>query len=350
MKIMSSSEYPMANTCDIDCVIIGVNAAATLARCIDSVLHSQFSLGKIYLYYVDGGSSDNSLNIARGYPEVIVIALRPDHPTPGMGRNAGWRAGQSPYVQFLDSDTVLHPQWFVKALPAMGPEIGAVCGRRNEMHPSASLFNMIGDLEWNAPPGECEAFGGDVMIRRSLLDKTGGYDEVLIAGEDPELSQRLRLAGFKIWQLDEPMTLHDLAMTRLCQYWKRGYRTGYGYAAVTLRFLGKARGFWTRELCRIIIRGGMTLALLILGLFGSVWYPKLLWLWVLATILLLFPRLFRLSFFMADKGISREQAKIYAWHCSLVVIPEFFGIVRFLVGAILGRPLRNNPTILATRS
>lgn len=334
---------------DVDCVIIGVNAAATLARCLESILASNFTLGKVAVYYVDGGSSDNSIAIAQQFPEVIVIALQPAHPSPGMGRNAGWRAGHSPLVQFLDSDTVLHPEWLTKAVQAMEFEIGAVRGNRNEINPSATSFNMIGDLEWNAPPGECQAFGGDVMIRRSLLEQTGGYDEILVAGEDPELSQRLRLTGFKIWQLDEPMTLHDLAMTRVSQYWKRAYRTGYGYAAITLRYLRNVRSFWAREFCRILIRGGMALALLLLGFLGSFWHLTLLLFWVPAVLLLLFPRLFRVSAFMADKGISCEKARIYAWHCSLVVIPEFFGIVRFLAGAIMNRPLRNNPLVLGTR-
>jgi glycosyltransferase involved in cell wall biosynthesis len=332
----------------VDCIIIGVNSSTTLGRCIESILQSNYPLDLIQIYYVDGGSTDNSLPIAKGYPEVDVIELHPQYPTPGMGRNAGWKKGSAPLVQFLDSDTILHPDWLSSAVQAMKDNVGAVRGNREEIHPEASIFNMIANLEWNAPPGECEAFGGDVMIRRSLLQETQGYDEILVGGEDPELSQRLRLLGFKIIQLDAPMTRHDIAMTKIRQYWKRAFRTGYGYAAVTSRYLKDTKSFWARELFRLTVRGGLSLILLSLGLIGSLWHHWWLGLWLPGFFLLFWPRLCRVSYFAADKKISGDSAKIYAWHCSLVVIPEFLGAARYVVGAITGHPLRNMPSQLKT--
>jgi len=81
---------------DIDCVNIGVNAASTLAACIDSVLESRYTRGRIHTWYVDGGSTDKSLDVARAFPQLHIIELHPESPTPGLGRNAGWMAGKSP--------------------------------------------------------------------------------------------------------------------------------------------------------------------------------------------------------------------------------------------------------------
>jgi hypothetical protein len=53
-----------------------------------------------------------------------------------------------------------------------------------------------------------------------------------MAGEEPELCMRLREAGWRIWRLDAEMTLHDAAITRFGQWWRRSVRTGYGYAEV----------------------------------------------------------------------------------------------------------------------
>jgi GT2 family glycosyltransferase len=231
-------------TMDVDCVIIGVNAESTLEACIRSVFQNRYTAGKINVYYVDGGSTDRSVESARGFEGVHIIEIFPDYPTPGLGRNAGWTQGSAPLVQFLDSDTILDHHWLTKAAEAMGQGIGAVRGNREEINPEASVYNWIGNLEWNAPPGECEAFGGDVLIRRSILEETGGYDEILVGGEDPELSRRVRLKGWKIIQLDEPMTRHDLAMTTWRQYWKRAYRTGYAYGANAFGSWFGAGGLW----------------------------------------------------------------------------------------------------------
>lgn len=377
---------------DIDCVVIGVNCELTLQRCIQSILDSLYSRGAIHIFYVDGGSTDNSREVAMKFPDVHIVEIRPEYPTPGMGRNAGWRKGASPLVHFFDSDVVVHPHWLDTAVDRLVPDasstgenvahhqlqenygtspqnhdvphspsplgckgnIGAVRGNRIELYPERSLFNWIGNLEWNAPPGECDAFGGDVLVFRNILEQTGGYNEVLVAGEDPELSQRIRKCGFKIHQLDAPMCSHDLAMMNVKQYWKRAYRTGYGYAAVTAgtrwyRLRKSASdGFWVYELFRILIRGGGFLFFFFLSLLLAPWSAYALFLMFPGCALLFYPFLFRVPWFMADKRLGRAKAQIYALHCSLVVVPECLGIFRFLWGALLNRPLRNKKSGLKT--
>ena len=103
-------------------------------------------------------------------------------------------------------------------------DVGAVCGRRRERIPERSIYNWLCDLEWDRPVGEVRAFGGDVMMRADALEAVGGYRDDLIAGEEPELCVRLRAAGWRIWRLDREMTLHDAAMTRFDQWWRRAVR------------------------------------------------------------------------------------------------------------------------------
>jgi GT2 family glycosyltransferase len=80
------------------------------------------------------------------------------------------------------------------------------------------------------PVGEAKACGGDVMIRVMALVAAGGYRDDLIAGEEPELCVRLRAKGFQIWRIDQEMTWHDAAMTRLGQWWLRMVRSGHAFA------------------------------------------------------------------------------------------------------------------------
>lgn len=342
----------------VDCVVIGVNTEATLERCLRSIQASTYPADSIHIIYVDGGSSDNSITVAEKISGVRVISLEDAHPTPGRGLNAGWRNGDSPLVQFLDSDTVLEPDWLEKGVQALTDDtVGAVQGYRKEMHPEQSVYNWLTSLEWNGPPGEADSFGGDVLLRRTILEKTGGYDEIMVGGEDPELSQRVRAQGWKILQLDTIMTYHDIAMTRPSQYWKRAFRSGYGFAAVIDKASGKKQGFWYKEFRRILVRGGgavlcSVLALCCLGA-GIVIHPLFFAATILflafGLLLLFFPRLFRVNAFMQNMGLTREQARIYALHCSLVVIPDIFGVARYYFGKITNNPLRNHPRRLKTR-
>jgi len=145
------------------------------------------------------------------------------------------------------------------------------------------------------------------------------------------------------------MTKHDLGMTKISQYWKRGYRTGYGYAAVTTKHALSSKSFWFRELLRILIRGGGFLMLMLIGFSGSVWNIFFITLFIPASILILYPRIFRVNYFMHEKHLPVTQARQYALHCAFVVIPEFFGVLRFFITVLTGKPLRNRTRQLKTR-
>lgn len=340
---------------DIDCVIIGVNCQQTLGRCLASVQASDYPGDKLHIIYVDGGSTDQSIKVAGEFDEVSVISLNPEYPTPGLGRNRGWQTGTSPFVQFLDSDTVLASGWLKTAIAALADAtVGAVQGWRREMHPEKSIFNWIGDLEWNGPAGEADSFGGDVMIRRRVLEMTGGYDEILVGGEDPELSQRIKSQAWRILSLEIPMTHHDLAMTTIKQYMRRAFRSGYAFAAVRDRIAPEGNPFWQYDLRKIVIKGGGFLVLALIGaltlIAGHSVPTAIAGFLVLAAggALLCLPRLFKVKKFMHDYNLTRPQARRYAWHFSLVVLPQFFGVIRYYWGKWLRKPLRNHRDRLAT--
>ena len=110
------------------------------------------------------------------------------------------------------------------------PEVAIVCGRRRERFPELSIYNRMADMEWNTPIGEAKYCGGDAMIRVESLRQVGGYNPALIAGEEPDLCVRLRQHEWIILRIDAEMTLHDIAMIRFGQWWKRCERGGFAFA------------------------------------------------------------------------------------------------------------------------
>lgn len=47
-------------------------------------------------------------------------------------------------------------------------------GRWRERYPHRNRFHAITDLEWRYETGSCRYFGGDVLIDRNALERTGG--------------------------------------------------------------------------------------------------------------------------------------------------------------------------------
>ena len=153
-------------------------------------------------------------------------------------------------------------------------------GHRREIHPEASIFNRVLDLDWMYKPGLTEFCGGDVLMRRRALLETGGFDEGLIAGEEPELCRRMRARGYAILHIDRPMTGHDLQITSWSQYWKRATRAGHAYAEVSGRYRRSDDPSWAFERRGNLIRGTLwplSLAVAVSLSFRFGCLPTILW-------------------------------------------------------------------------
>lgn len=218
---------------DIGVVVIGRNEGERLARCLRSCQDA----GASAIVYIDSGSSDGSVARARAMG-VDVIELDLSRPfTAARARNEGFDRLLSLRddllaVQFVDGDCEIAPGWLDAAAGAMRarPDAAVVCGRLRERFPDASIYNRLCDIEWSLPLGEIDSSGGVAMMRASAFEASGGFEPELIAGEEPELCVRLRASGHKILRIDHEMALHDAAMTRFAQWWRRTVRAGHAYA------------------------------------------------------------------------------------------------------------------------
>jgi GT2 family glycosyltransferase len=321
---------------EIGVVIIGVNVERYLADCISSVQTANYPAELLKIVYVDGGSRDASARIAEEFENVAVLELNDRHPTPGRGRNAGWKHLATPLIQFMDADTVIDRHWFERAYAALDDSTAAVCGHRREKYPQKNVYHRFTEMEWHYETGPCRYFGGEVLIRRSVLEATGGFDENLVAGEDPELSYRIRGYGRQILRIDAPMSVHDINMTTFRQYLKRAYRSGYAYAEIGLRFIRNPEKLWLKESIRILAKALLPIGLLLAGaLTGNIGWGLLL-----GALILLRP-LIHIGRMKQESQQPWGYVLLYAGHTALVVYPQFWGMVRYFWGRATGRPLRN---------
>ena len=236
-------------------VVIGRNEGARLVRCLDSI--ARLPVGAVV--YVDSGSTDGSVAAARARGAQVVDLDLSLPFTAARGRNAGFAALRAAhpdlaFVQFVDGDCELAAGWLETAAAylAAHPDVAVVFGRRRERHPDASPWNRCADVEWDGVPGETDACGGDAMLRASVLEAVGGYDATLIAGEEPELCHRIRATGARVVRLADEMTLHDAALLRFGQWWRRQARGGHAYAETTWRHRGRPDPRRARQVASVI--------------------------------------------------------------------------------------------------
>ena len=242
---------------DLAVVAIGRNEGERLRRCLDSILgHCP------HLAYVDSGSTDGSVEMARAKGSYVAVLDTKQPFTAARARNAGLDAvlrnrPMAEFVQFVDGDCEIEAGWLdaARAYLAAHPKVAVVFGRRRERFPDKTVYNRICDIEWQVPKGEALHCGGDAMFRTDALRQVGGYRADLIAGEEPELCVRLRQKGWSVVSLGLPMTLHDAAMTRFTQWWRRSMRSGYAFAEGAHLHGSPPERHWVRESRRAWIWG-----------------------------------------------------------------------------------------------
>ena len=309
-------------------VIIGRNEGDRLERCILSAQGIE-GWSATELLYVDSGSTDGSPERAAQLG-ATVLPLPPGTFTAARARNLGWRHAHGEYVLFLDGDTILNEAFPLYALEELrkSADNAAAWGHRREICPCLSVYVRVLDMDWVFAPGETLYFGGDVLVRRASLEAVDGFDEKLIAGEEPEMCRRMRTLGWHIQHIDVPMTLHDLAITRFSQYWRRSQRAGYAFAAVSERFKRTAEPFWLDEVQRNRVRGLFWLlsplaALVLSAALFSLW-PIAIWL------LLLLAFAGRTAWLNRWKPAEASTLLLYGVHSHLQQIPILFGQLQFL--------------------
>lgn len=313
---------------DVGCVIIGRNEGDRLCRCLESVLTQVAAV-----VYVDSGSTDGSVALARTLG-VTVVQLDMAIPfTAARGRNEGFRELQRrftslSYIQFVDGDCEIVPGWLHEARRFLEShsEVAVAFGRLRERYPERSIYNKLCDIEWDTPLGEAKACGGVAMIRATALMDAGGYRDDLIAGEEPELCIRLRKAGWKVWRIDHGMAWHDAAMMRFSQWWKRSVRAGHAYAEGAFLHGASAERHWVRESRRAWFWGGGIPLLILLGLpmFG----------WSSLAISALYPlQILRLAL-QGTGSLALRDRWLRAVFLVLSKFPELAGQARFLVSRL----------------
>ena len=209
----------------VSVVIPAYERADVVGRAIDSALAQTVS--DIEILVVDDGSTDDTEAVVDGYDDDRVRYLAHDtNRGVSAARNTGVAAATGEYVAFLDSDDEWLPRKLERQLSALdgrGEEwVGAYCDVMTaDLSTAGRLATLLSDkLFRSRAPREggrelAEALlsmqvfmgpGSTLLVERSVLAETGGFDEGLSIYEDWDLVLRVLAAG-KLAYVDEPLAL-----------------------------------------------------------------------------------------------------------------------------------------------
>jgi rSAM/selenodomain-associated transferase 2 len=166
-------------------IIPALNEAGTLAIQLRALQHLR-SQG-VYLTLVDGGSTDNTLEIARPLVDQ-VISTKPGR---AIQMNAGARSSSAEVLLFLHADTLLPPS--ALALIRDSITAGALWGRFDVRINSPRLMLRIVErmMNWRSRLTGIATGDQGIFVSKNIFERVGGYPEQPLM-EDIALSARLK--------------------------------------------------------------------------------------------------------------------------------------------------------------
>lgn len=197
----------------ISVVIPAYNAAWCVRKAIDSVLAQEFR--DFELLVIDDGSTDDTPTVLAPYGDAIRVVHQHNGGL-SNARNAGIRESRGEFIAFLDADDWWLPGKLAHqiALLRTQPTVGFVSSAARVEDVDGRLLNVWACTPCTGPflphlfgaNGDVAGSGSAVMVRRSLFDQAGGFDESLRSLEDVDMWMRLSaVAGYAC--IDEPLAV-----------------------------------------------------------------------------------------------------------------------------------------------
>jgi len=195
----------------ISVVIPSYKSSKYLEATLESVIRQTYPARNLEILVIDDASPDNSVEVARRFLARHAVPSRVIAQKVNAGaaatRNVGWRLAQGEWIQFLDQDDMLAPHKLelqVKVANKADERVAVVYSNWQEFLLIDGQWQPCGPV--NAPFVDDDPilrvlqqieFGyvGPTLIRRSFLEKVGGFDEKPNLGEDCDLMLRLAMAG-----------------------------------------------------------------------------------------------------------------------------------------------------------
>jgi mycofactocin glycosyltransferase len=149
----------------------------------------------------------------------VPVFSAADHPTPGFARNRGAERGKADWLVFIDADVVPSPDLLERYFEPPPAERTAILagGVRDEQvgagaGPVARYAYISGAMSQDNTLGYGPKWGfpqtANAALRRSAFEAAGGFREDIRAGEDADLTFRLRNAGWKVERREDAAVVH----------------------------------------------------------------------------------------------------------------------------------------------
>jgi glycosyltransferase involved in cell wall biosynthesis len=226
------------------------NRGRLLEQCLTSLDNQLAEPGQLEVLVVDNGSTDETPEVIRRWEQQGAGRRSVREPLRGISRarNAALDASDRDVVLFLDDDALAGPRWAATHLEAYedhehtgstGGPVGLDWPNGKPAWITDSVVSWYSALELGDEtgpwPNDHGPYGVNMSVNRKAALAVGAYDtrlgrvgSRLLSGEEPDLTRRLRDAGWGIVYAAGAGLVHQVSADRLSRRWllQRGWSQG----------------------------------------------------------------------------------------------------------------------------
>lgn len=212
------NERRLVNPPFVSILIPAHNEAKVIEKTVTSILNLDYDHDKYEIIVINDNSNDNSAeilaNIKAKNPDRLMKIINTDKRTGGKGKsnalNIGLSHSKGELIAIYDADNTPEKSALRELVYSImnDDKAGAVIGKFRCRNKNTNFLTRCINLEglyfqWMAQAGRWQLFklctipGTNFVIRRSILEKIGGWDTKAVT-EDTEISFRIYLMGYHI--------------------------------------------------------------------------------------------------------------------------------------------------------
>ena len=226
----------------VSIIVPTLNSGSTIDECLRSVLELDYPKELLEVIVIDGGSTDDTMEVAKGHPVKVVYSQL----NPPEAYNMVMKDIEFPIIGLVDSDAKVEKQWLMKLVKLLDdPKVAGASGtvdtwNKDKLVPRVIGYELIS--RYRRLPDTVERVATmNLLLKKKIVEEIGGFDETLPTQYDTDIGARLAQAGYRIAFDAEAMCYHFHRPT-LKTFFKQQYKYGQNTWKLYLKHPKLARG------------------------------------------------------------------------------------------------------------
>ncbi|MGD2066280.1 MAG: glycosyltransferase, partial [Candidatus Bathyarchaeota archaeon] len=164
----------------VSIIVPTLNSGSTIDECLRSVLELDYPKDLLEVIVIDGGSTDDTMEVAKGHPVKVVYSQL----NPPEAYNMVMKDIQFPIIGLIDSDAKVEKQWLKKLVKLLDdPKVAGASGtvdtwNKDKLVPRVIGYELIS--RYRRLPNTVERVATmNLLLKKKIVEEIGGFDEAL---------------------------------------------------------------------------------------------------------------------------------------------------------------------------